>query len=73
MKRFIRLDQRNLFSEKDISYGKREFHQRSAFPPSSTSQNRQQIMDLLRKAYDQGWKPNIKHYLSATRFGRHRR
>lgn len=41
--------------------------------PSSTSQSRQQIIDLLRKAYNQGWKPNLKHYISGTRFGRHHR
>ncbi len=52
---------------------KREFHQRSAFPSSNTSQTRQQIIDLLRKAYNQGWKPNLKHYIPGTRFGRHNR
>ncbi len=57
----------------DITYQEREFHRRSIFPTSSTSQTRQQLYDLLRKAYHQGWKPNLKHYMPATRFGRHRR
>ncbi|CAF0939515.1 unnamed protein product [Rotaria sordida] len=37
----------------------------------NSSQNRQQLIDLLRNAYNQGWKPNLKHYIPATRFGRH--
>ncbi len=57
----------------DITYQEREFHRRSIFPTSSASLTRQQLFDLLRKTYHQGWKPNLKHYMPATRFGRHRR
>lgn len=38
---------------------------------SQTSHSRQQIVEILRQAYGQGWKPQIKHYMPATRFGRH--
>ncbi|CAF3311354.1 unnamed protein product [Rotaria socialis] len=38
---------------------------------SHGSQNRHQLIALLRKAYSQGWKPNLIHYVPATRFGRH--
>jgi hypothetical protein len=67
------LEQQNSQSDNDISYEEKEFHQRSIFSTSSPSQTRQQIIDLLRQAYNQGWKPNLKHYMPATRFGRHRR
>jgi hypothetical protein len=60
-------------NDEDISSEEKDFHQRSVFPSSSDSQTRQQVMDLLRKAYQQGWKPNLKHHMPATRFGRHRR
>ena len=30
------------------------------------------VIELLRKAYRQGWKPNLKHYIPGSRFGRHR-
>lgn len=57
----------------DQSPEEREIHQRSIFPTSSVTHSRKELIDLLRKAYNQGWKPNLKHYIPATRFGRHRR
>jgi len=62
------------------SYEEKKFHQRvlsSSSKPSHTmsAQTRQVIVDILQEAIDQGWKPNpeLKHYIPATRFGRHRR
>lgn len=49
------------------------FNKRGIFPSSSASQSREQLLNLLRKAYHDGWKPNIKHYIPATRFGRQNR
>lgn len=53
----------------DESNERKDHRQRSIL--GYGSQNRQQLIDLLRKAYSQGWKPNLKHYIPATRFGRH--
>ena len=60
------------------SYEEREFYQRALSSSSHASRTisphtRQAIIDLLQKALDQGWRPNLKHYIPATRFGRHRR
>ncbi len=60
------------------SYEENEFHERSIFSTSRPSHTisahtRQAIIDILQKAFDQGWRPNLKHYIPATRFGRHRR
>ncbi|UJR23059.1 hypothetical protein I4U23_026084 [Adineta vaga] len=49
-----------------------EVYQRSILSTSRASATRQQIIDILRQAYSQGWKPNLKHYIPGTRFGRHR-
>lgn len=60
------------------SYEERQFHQRSLHssshsPPLTISaQTRQALIDLFQKAYDKGWRPNLKHHIPATRFGRHR-
>ena len=43
----------------------------SLLKKSQTSHSRQQIAEILRQAYGQGWRPPIKHYMPATRFGRH--
>ena len=60
------------------SFEERKYHERSllrssqvlnAIPPRT----RQALMDLIQKALDEGLKPNQKHYIPATRFGRHRR
>lgn len=65
--------QSDLFPPDNDQYvQERKFHQRAIFPTSSATHSRQQFIDLLRQAYSQGWKPNIKHYMPATRFGRHR-
>jgi len=40
--------------------------------PLTKSQSRDNVIELLRKAYRQGWKPNLKHYIPGSRFGRHR-
>jgi hypothetical protein len=40
---------------------------------NQSSNNRQQLIELLRQAYNRGWKPSLKHYMPATRFGRHLR
>jgi len=60
------------------SYEERKFHQRALFSSSRPSHTipahtRQAIIDILQKAFDQGWRPNLKHYIPGTRFGRHRR
>ena len=60
------------------SYEERKFHQRGLFSSSRASHTisthtRQAIIDILQKAYDNGWRPSLKHYIPATRFGRHRR
>jgi hypothetical protein len=60
------------------SYEEKQFHQRSIFTATGRShaisaQTRQALIDILQKAFDQGWRPNLKHYIPATRFGRHRR
>jgi len=60
----------------DTNYGiadeEKELDQRSILSSSHASQTRQQIIDILRKAYHQGWKPNLKHHMPGTRFGRNR-
>jgi hypothetical protein len=56
-----------------MSYPEGGFQQRSIFDTAGTSQTREQLIDILRQAYNQGWKPNLKHYVPATRFGRHHR
>ncbi len=60
------------------SYEEKQFHQRGLFSSSHASHTisahtRQAIIDILQKAFDQGWRPHLKHYIPATRFGRHRR
>lgn len=60
------------------SYEERQFYQRgilSSSHPSHTisPHTRQAIIDILQKAFDQGWRPSLKHHIPATRFGRHRR
>lgn len=60
------------------SYEERLFHERSLHsssraPRTISAQTRQALIDIIQKAYDQGWRPNLKHYIPATRFGRHRR
>jgi hypothetical protein len=60
------------------SYEERKFHQRGLFSTSRASHTisthtRQAIIAILQKAYEQGWRPSLKHYIPATRFGRHRR
>jgi hypothetical protein len=60
------------------SYEEKKFHQRSIFTSSRPSNaisahTRQVIIDILQKALNEGWRPNLKHYIPATRFGRHRR
>lgn len=60
------------------SFEERLFHERSSDsssrPPRMISaQTRQALIDIIQKAYDQGWRPSLKHYIPATRFGRHRR
>ncbi|CAF2312190.1 unnamed protein product [Rotaria sp. Silwood2] len=60
------------------SYEEKKFHQRQISSDSQDSNTvsphtREAIMDILQKAFDQGWRPNLKHYIPATRFGRHRR
>ena len=60
------------------SYEERQFYQRALMSSSHASHTisphtRQAIIDILQKALDQGWRPNLKHYIPATRFGRHRR
>ena len=57
------------------SYEERQFHQRALFSTTHamTTHTRQALIDLLQKAFDQGWRPPLKHYIPATRFGRHRR
>jgi hypothetical protein len=60
-------------SDNDVSNEEKEVQERSALNSPRSPQSRQQLLDMLRKAYNQGWKPNLKHYIPATRFGRHRR
>ena len=60
-------------SNTDVYDEVRELHRRSLLSTSRASQTRQEIIDILRKAYNQGWKPNLKHYIPGTRFGRHHR
>lgn len=73
-------------NDDDADYGngsvdsqeEKEFHGRSVLTSSKASNTlspdtRQAILDILQKALDQGWRPNLKHYIPATRFGRHRR
>lgn len=60
-------------SDDDVSYEEKEFNQRAILNTSNSSQSRQQLIDMLRQAYNQGWKPNLKHYMPSTRFGRHGR
>ncbi len=60
------------------SYEEKKFHERPIFSTSPSSQiisghTREAIIDILQKAFDQNWKPKLKHYIPATRFGRHRR
>ena len=53
----------------DMPVNKRQVLQRSILNQLRSYEN-QRLLDLLRKAYNQGWKPHLKHYLPATRFGR---
>ncbi|CAF3611031.1 unnamed protein product [Adineta steineri] len=53
------------------SYEERQFQQRSILDTSHSSVTKQQLMDILRKLYNQGWKPPNKNYIPGTRFGRH--
>lgn len=60
------------------SYEERQFHERSLFttlrPPQFVSaRTREELIDLLQKAVNQGWRPSLKHYNHSNRFGRHRR
>ncbi|CAF0801393.1 unnamed protein product [Rotaria sp. Silwood1] len=72
-------DDDNDINDNDISFDSSEekkFHQRQIVTRSEESNTvsphtREAIMDLLQKAFDQGWRPNLKHYIPATRFGRH--
>ncbi|CAF0724985.1 unnamed protein product [Rotaria sp. Silwood1] len=72
-------DDDNDINDNDISFDSNEekkFHQRQIVTRSEESNTvsphtREAIMDLLQKAFDQGWRPNLKHYIPATRFGRH--
>jgi hypothetical protein len=68
----VQLDNLLTMSERnmDESLGAKTSHRRSLL---ITSRSRQQMADILRQAYDQGWRPQIKNYMHATRFGRYRR
>ena len=83
-KRDLESELSNRLSLKDFddasldSYEERLYHERSIFSSTrptnaAAGQTRQALIDFLQKAYDQGWRPNLKHYIPATRFGRHRR
>ena len=77
-------DVANIVNRKDFddvsldSYEERLYHERSISSSTrptnaAAGQTRQALIHFLQKAYDQGWRPNLKHYIPATRFGRHRR
>ncbi|CAF1184142.1 unnamed protein product [Adineta steineri] len=79
---FFRLEQQQQVSQLDItdtidntddasSYEERQSQQRSILDTSHSSVTKQQLMDILRKLYNQGWKPPNKNYIPGTRFGRH--
>ncbi|CAF1092397.1 unnamed protein product [Rotaria sordida] len=60
------------------SYEEKKYHDQQRFTRSGESNTisphtREAIMDILEKAFNQRWRPNLKHYNPSTRFGRHRR
>ena len=72
-------DDNNANDEFD-SHEERKFHERSLFITQRpvhyiSAETRQALLDVLQQAADHGWKwkPNLKHYIPSTRFGRHRR